>query len=394
MKRDAVPAALWLPPDAPAVLADELAVHCLDTHGSHTVQWDMARQRLQGSRVVLVLPQEQVAFHTVSVPPARRALQQQALAFALEPQLVQPLDAVHVASRAQASPGQWQVAVVDRALLEGWCGQLRAAGIAVVAIHVDADLLPGTGLRGLCLPRRCLLADDAGLRLAVPALHWPQLQPRLPGALQWLPGSDLTTASPLSGDGLPDTASSLLADGATPLPMPSEPADWLPQLLAQRAQALDLAQGPFALARPAASARRWRPLGWALAAALVLHLGGMAAQGAVYARQAMFYDQANRALFAAAAGPVRVVDMQVQFDQLRARQLGVFDLLATLERVNAQQALPLAGLAWRSDQRHVQLQPAQPDAAVAADVAAALSAAGVPSRASAEGWPLLVEVAQ
>jgi len=379
MKREIPPAALLLPADAPAQLSLEMVVQCLDASGCHTLALAAALSHLGTRPVVLVLAQEQVSFHTPQLPRARRGLQQQALAFAVEPALAQPLEAVHLATGQALAEGRWLVAAMDRALLAGWCGQLAAGGLRLAAIHVDADLLPGQGLRGVHLADRCLLADDQGLRLAFPPALWPQIRDQLDGPVQWLESPvqlDTVSVAPVSASLPPVFASALL-----------------PVLLPQRATALDLAQGAFAVRRPG-SARRWRPLAAALAAGLLLHLGSVLVQGLLYGKQAQMYQQANQELFGAVAGDQRVVDLRQQFDTLRAQQLASRDVLAMLERINQQLSLPLQALAYQSQSGKLLLTPRDSAGLGAAQVAEQLQQAGIPAVASASGWPLQVEVRQ
>ena len=378
MKRTSPPAALLLPPDVPAHLPDELVVQCLDSAGCHTLSLAAALSHLGSRPVVLVLAQEQVSFHSPRLPRARRGLQQQALAFAVEPDLGQSLEDVHLAAGQPLADGRWPVAAIDRTLLGGWCRQLGDGGLVIEAIHVDADLLPGQGLRGVHLPGRCLLADDQGLRLAFAPEQWPQVQAELAEPVCWL-------GSMPPGHGQePASAQALPAVLGEPL---------LPLLMAGRAGRVDLAQGAFALRRQG-NGLRWQPLGHALAAALLLHLGSVLVQGALYGKQARMYEQANLALFAGAFGEQRVVDLRQQFDRLRAGQMASSDVIALLQRIDGQLSLPLQGLEYHSAQGQLRLVPEAGFEGNAQDIARQLEQAGLRAGASATGWPLQVEAGQ
>ena len=132
------------------------------------------------------------------------------------------------------------------------------------------------------------------------------------------------------------------ADDVLP-PVLAEPL--LPLLLAGGADRVDLAQGAFALRSPGGGLR-WRALGYALAAAMLLQLGSVLVQGALYGKQAQMYEQANLALFESVFGEQRVVDLRQQFDSLRAAQMASSDVIALLQRIDGQLSLPVqtAGL--------------------------------------------------
>ena len=373
MKRETSPLALLLPPDAPAHLPDELVVQYQDAQGCHSVSLAAALSHLGGRPVLLVLAQEQVSFHAVGLPRARRSLQQQALAFALEPHLGQSLENVHLAVGQPLLDGRWLAAVIDRELLAGWCRQLGAAGLAIHAIHVDADLLPEQGLRGLHLPGRCLLADDQGLRMSFAPAQWPQVQAALVEPVRWL-GSP---AGEQPDDALP----------------PALTGPLLPLLLAGCAGHVDLAQGPFAVRSPG-SGLRWRPLGHALAAALLLHLGSVLVQGALYGKQAQMYEQANLALFESVFGEQRVVDLGQQFDSLRALQMASSDVIALLQRVDGELRLPVQTLQYNSAQGQLLLTPEAGFQGDAQDIATQLQQAGLRAGVTGGGWPLQLEARQ
>lgn len=377
MKRETSPVALLLPPDIPAQLPDELVVQCLDAGGCHTLSLAAALSHLGSRPAVLVLAQEQVSFHAPRLPRARRGLQQQALAFAVEPHLGQALESVHLAAGQPLADGRWLVAAIDRALLAGWCSQLAAAGLVIRAIHVDADLLPEQGMRGVHLPGRCLLADDQGLRMAFAPAQWPQVQAGLVEPVRWLGSPAREPALEPADDALP--------------PALTEPL--LPLLVAGDADRVDLAQGPFALRSPGGGLR-WRALGYALAAALLLQLGSVLVQGALYGKQARMYEQANLALFESVFGEQRVVDLRQQFDSLRAGQMASNDVIALLQRIDGQLSLPVQTLQYHSAQGQLLLTPEAGFDGNAQEIAAQLEQAGLRAGVSASGWPLQVEAAQ
>ena len=93
-------------------------------------------------RVTLLLPAARVLSAEVRVPARTRRQLLRALPFAVEERLAIDLDAVHIAHGPLRANERTQVRVVDLAWFEAVLGYVRSLGLAVDAVHADADCLP------------------------------------------------------------------------------------------------------------------------------------------------------------------------------------------------------------------------------------------------------------
>ena len=113
-----------------------------------------------GPAVVLVRS-EQVLLLAVPLPPLASAIRRRdALPFAIEEHIADPLDQVHIALGAETAPGIWLAAVVSHALMAQWQGRLSEAGLERARLVPDALALPVPGAG-------CWSVDLAGDRAMV-----------------------------------------------------------------------------------------------------------------------------------------------------------------------------------------------------------------------------------
>jgi general secretion pathway protein L len=261
------------------------------------VAWRSGQPVPADARVVAVVPAEAATLLRVSLPARRAAELRQAVPFALEERLAEPVESLQFAL-GRRSGDMVEVAVVARDRLAGWLADLAAQGISADAMVADAHLLAsgGDAVRVARVGERVLLACADGA-FALPAHDWPSWRGALPaGEVQ-----------------------ALGADGrwhAGGEPAPLDRIGLLRALSARVEHAPDLLQGEFAPRRRVAGQRRqWR---WAagLAAAAVL-----------------------LALVEAGAG---VVLEQQRRDQLRAQMAQVFSQALPEARMTADPAAQLA----------------------------------------------------
>jgi len=92
-------------------------------------------------RVVVLVPAADVLLARTEVAARQREQIEQALPYALEDQLVESVDAMHVAWSQDPDGGQ-SVAAVRRVTLDNWLEALAARGIQPDALVVDAAALP------------------------------------------------------------------------------------------------------------------------------------------------------------------------------------------------------------------------------------------------------------
>lgn len=144
-----------------------------------------ATQTLKGQPVDLLLPMELCSWLRSEPWPSRRAPDAQTLAFAIEEQLSEALERLHLSSGPPDGLGRYPVMVINRERLTAVLALLVEAAIEVRSVCIDADVMPrdqalgvwwfGRWLLGGALPARLTLTDD-GLAL---------LRPHLPSDIQW-----------------------------------------------------------------------------------------------------------------------------------------------------------------------------------------------------------------
>ncbi|HTV80151.1 MAG TPA: type II secretion system protein GspL [Steroidobacteraceae bacterium] len=102
-----------------------------------------AAQHQAGRRVCVLAPASDVLLTDAEVPLKSGTRYQQIVPFALEEQLAEDIESLHfaVGKRVGDSP-RLPVAVVSRALLDGWLNHLRDAGITPDCLYADASLVP------------------------------------------------------------------------------------------------------------------------------------------------------------------------------------------------------------------------------------------------------------
>jgi general secretion pathway protein L len=93
-------------------------------------------------RVVALAPAAQILLAEPELPPGGGAKLARAVPFALEEQLTEDVDQLSFAIGHRRSTGGTPVAVVSRAVLQGWIGDLSAAGLDPQVIYPDISLMP------------------------------------------------------------------------------------------------------------------------------------------------------------------------------------------------------------------------------------------------------------
>src|SRR5690606_36001790 len=94
------------------------------------------------AQVAVVVPAETVALHRPRMPTRRAAELRQAVPFALEERLAEPVEQLHFAL-GRRDGEEIDVAVVARRDMHGWLRRLDAAPLPQAdALYADAQLLP------------------------------------------------------------------------------------------------------------------------------------------------------------------------------------------------------------------------------------------------------------
>lgn len=138
--------------------------------------WAVAGESLEpldsSASATLLVPTEQVLVLAVDLPIAGRAKRLEALPFAIEERIADPVQAVHLALGRETSPRRYLAGVVDHALMRRWQALAEANGLGGAAIVPDALALPmpaeGEWSVATIGPRTLVRRDD-GTGFAVPA---------------------------------------------------------------------------------------------------------------------------------------------------------------------------------------------------------------------------------
>ncbi|VVN78908.1 type II secretion system protein GspL [Pseudomonas fluorescens] len=249
-----------------------------------------AAQALNGQAVDLLLPMESCSWVRSDPWPSRRQPGAQAVAFAVEDQLSEALEVLHLSVGARDREGRYPVMVIDRELFARVLGLLAESGIAVRSVFVDADVLPGAQASGVWWFGRWLLGGGMPARVAVSDASLTLLRTALPSDIQWF-------------DERQDSVD-------------------VDQWLATRpSQAIDLLQGTFA---PRANPLPWRLGGLALLMLLMLSWGATE-------MRVRFLDNETRQLYS---------QIEQRFKALYPEQSRIVDLAAQLKALQSQGAQP------------------------------------------------------
>jgi general secretion pathway protein L len=116
------------------------------TESRATGVWTLAGGRAiiaepDGPATVLV-PSESVLLLRVALPLASRAKRIEALPYAIEDRIADPIEAVHIALGAEVAPQTYLVAVVRHAQMAAWVEAAELAGLSHAAMIPDSLTLP------------------------------------------------------------------------------------------------------------------------------------------------------------------------------------------------------------------------------------------------------------
>ncbi|MDY0136852.1 MAG: type II secretion system protein GspL [Thiomicrospira sp.] len=128
------------------------------------------------------VPTQQLAIHQVVVPGKRRALWLQALPYALEEQLVEPVEQVHLVPMARDEAQQVTLMAVSKARMEAWLASLAEQGLAhlplvadVFALAAPSEANEWVSAPSLTTPNRCIVRTGEFCGWAVAPTLLPKL---------------------------------------------------------------------------------------------------------------------------------------------------------------------------------------------------------------------------
>jgi general secretion pathway protein L len=132
-----------------------------------------------------MLPMELCSWLRSEPWPSRRRPDAQAIAFAIEEQLSDGLEKLHLSVGARDSQGRYPVMVIDRERFAAVLALLTEVGIEVRSVFVDADLLPQDQALGVWWHGRWMLGGALPTRLTLAEEGLVLLRPGLPQDVQW-----------------------------------------------------------------------------------------------------------------------------------------------------------------------------------------------------------------
>jgi general secretion pathway protein L len=141
---------------------------------------------LSGARIDVLLPMELCSWVRSDPWPTKRRPPAQAIAFAVEEQLSEALERLHLSAGARDREGRYPVWVISRDRLAEVLALLTDCALAPRSMFVDADVLPAAQPLGVWWFGRWLIGGALPVRMALADADVPGLKPLLPLDTQWL----------------------------------------------------------------------------------------------------------------------------------------------------------------------------------------------------------------
>lgn len=141
---------------------------------------------LQAQSIVLVLPMEMCCWVHTEKWPSRRRPDVQAVAFAVEEQLSEDLETLHLSIGTRDRLGRYGVWVINRKRFAQVLALMADLGIRLSAVQVDADRLPCDQPYGVWWLGRWLIGGAQNVRMALPSSALENVKARLPDTTCWL----------------------------------------------------------------------------------------------------------------------------------------------------------------------------------------------------------------
>ena len=265
--------------------------------------------------VQVIVPMEMCSWLLTEPWPNKRRPGLQALAFAVEEQLADDLDALHIAVGPMDAQRRYPLWVTHKQRFSRVLDQLQALGLDIASVRVDADLLPREPACAARCHGRWLVGGAQDLRLALSDQDYDTVKAGLPADLIELPGERLNTLLSASGG-----------------------------------EAINLLQGPF---RPAAKALPWRSVCCCVGLTLAIALGFTHARSSYLETQAArLYALSEERFNILYPGQTSRLDLATQLRGLQQRGAAPADghmvrLAHLVEQVIGASSVDVQRLEWR-----------------------------------------------
>jgi len=320
-------------------------------------------------KVLALAPATQILLAEPDLPPGSGVKLARAVPFALEEQLTEDIDQLNFAIGRRRAGGGTPVAVVSRAVLQGWVASLTAVGLDASAVYPDISLMPEN-------PGQTVLWLEKG-RLAV------RRPGALPFAVELSPVSEALVVAGVIADPLdtspeprhPESAVLYVTredwahvqdefeqlgekfESLKVQLLPDGPLPWLARGL-ESADAVNLLQGDFARVTDfGARWRRWRSPALLAAGLLTVHIAAQALQIREAKRETAALDGQIASAFAAAMPAEAMQDprrqMQSRLDRIHKSGAGPEYFLRALKALSEAKAVApktdIDALSYRED---------------------------------------------
>lgn len=140
-----------------------------------TIEQTLAQNALDNVALYALVPGDEVIFCQADIPAKQVRFIRQALPFAVEEQLAQDVESMHLALGGKGEQG-YRVAAIDRQIMTNWVNVFSDwAHTRLIAMYADASLLPVQGREWvICLePETAMVANSRGewMRMAASNLE-------------------------------------------------------------------------------------------------------------------------------------------------------------------------------------------------------------------------------
>jgi general secretion pathway protein L len=303
------------------------------------------------AKVVVLAPATQILLAQPELPPGSGIKLARAVPFALEEQLTEDIDQLYFAIGRRTAGGGTPVAVVARAVIEGWLEMLKAAAIEPAAMYPDMSLLPDNpGQTVLWLEEERLAVRRPGMLPFAVELA-PVTEALMVAGLIGDPNEELLVAKPLESAVLyvtredwvrvQDEFESLIDKFETLRIqlLPDGPLPWLGRVLAGT-DAVNLLQGEFATATDyGAHWQQWRVAALLAVALLFVHVAAQALQIHRANKLTAELDGEIAQIFASVMPSETLQDprrqMQSRLDRIRKADVGPQYFLRTIQALSS-----------------------------------------------------------
>ncbi|HVT33055.1 MAG TPA: type II secretion system protein GspL [Rhodanobacteraceae bacterium] len=205
--------------------------------------------------IVVLVPSEDVLLTEARIPARSRAQLMQALPFAVEDQLLAPVESLHFTAATAGEGDAVGTAVVAKSTLQAWLDRLSAAGIRADALLPDSLALP------LAPDRATVLVEDD--RVVARLARWSSFACAPADLAAWLDRAGTASAIDVI-DARASPGQAVVSGAAVRHERASDALSAFAQGLG--VLPLNLLHGEFAPAHRAARSARW----WRIAAALAI----------------------------------------------------------------------------------------------------------------------------